>query len=87
MPPYVKRPYGRRPTRSGTKSHFLLRDGLNGQGGRNEEQWVGSNLAACMLIHTKAVLSNRRRCEPPSGLEFIHGIFVESVTWVTEGFL
>ena len=40
-----------------------------------------------MLIYTKAVLSNGSRCEPHLDLDLIHGIVVESVTWVTEGSL
>ena len=56
-------------------------------GGWSEEQWVGSNLAACMLTYTEAVFSKGRSYEPPLDLDFIQGIIVESVTWVTDGSL
>ena len=49
---------------------LFLRSGINGQG------W------ACLLIYTKAVLSNGRRRDPPLDLEEIHGIVLESVSWV-----
>ena len=47
--------------------------------GWSEEEWVGSNLAACMLIYTKAVFTKGRGCEPPLELDFIQGFIVESL--------
>ena len=47
-------------------------------------KWVGLNLATRMWIKTKAVCSKRCCGEDPLDLNFIHGIIVESVTWVTE---
>ena len=40
-----------------------------------------------MLIFSKAVFSKGRSGEPPLDLKSIHGIIVESVTWLTEGSL
>ena len=56
-------------------------------GGWNEEERVGSNLAACVWIYTKAVVCDGRRRDPPLDLEVVHGKNVENVTWVTEGSL
>ena len=88
MPPCVKRPYSRRLHAAVPKATFSFAMALMDKvGGWNEENWVGSNFAACMWIYSIAVLSNGRRCEPPLDLDFIQGIIVESVTWVTEGSL
>ena len=52
--------------------------------GWNEEEWVGSYLAACMWIYTKAVLCDGRNRDPPLDLQLILAIIMESVSWVTE---
>ena len=48
------------------------------------KKWVGSYLVACMLIHTKAVLCEGRKRDPPLDLQPILAIIVESVSWVTD---
>ena len=56
--------------------------------GWNEEEWVGSWLAACMWICIKAVLCGGRRRDPPLDLQQpTLGIIVESVSRATEDFL
>ena len=52
--------------------------------GWNEEEWVGSYLAACMWFFTKVVLCDERRRDPPLDLQIVLGIIVEIVHWVTE---
>ena len=88
MLPYVKKPFRRCLHTAVPKETFPdAMTSMDKVGGWNEEKWEGSNLAACMLIYTKAVLSNGRRRDPPLDLESILGIIVESVSWVTEGSL
>ena len=70
MPLCVKRPHGRRLHAAVPKATCSLAMTLVDKVGRwSDEKWVGSNLAACMWIYTKAVLSNGRRREPPLDLE------------------
>ena len=52
--------------------------------GWNEEEWVGSYLAASMWINTKAVLFYGRKSDPTLDLQPILAIIVESVSWVPE---
>ena len=52
--------------------------------GWNEEEWVGSNQAASTWIYTKAVFCDGRKRDPPSDLQPLLTIPVESVNWVTE---
>ena len=49
--------------------------------GWNEEEWVGSKFAACMWIHTKAVLCDGHR-RPPQDLRQMLVIVMECVRWV-----
>ena len=55
--------------------------------GWNEEEWVGTKLAAFMWIYTKAVLCDGRRRDPPQDLRQMPTFIMESVSWVTEDFL
>ena len=49
----------------------------------NEEEWVGSCLAACMWIFTEAVACGRKR-DPLRDLQPVLGIVVDNVSWVSE---
>ena len=77
MLPYVRRPFA---------APFAMAV-LDKVEGWNEEKLVGSYLAACMWINTKAVLCGGRRRDPPLDLQPTLGIIVESVSWATEDFL
>ena len=76
MPPYVRRPYGRRLYAEVPKATFSLAMALMDKVGGWKEEWVGANFVACMWICG-------RRSDPPLYLESILGIIVEGVTWVT----
>ena len=66
---------------SGRVLDLILCESLSVQ---NINQRMGSCLAACMWIYTKAVLCDGRRRDPPQDLQPKLGIVVESVSCVTE---